>query len=618
MKRLAVGFAILLAVLFSLTQRSPALADTERIFSRYDIEIALNENGTADVTMYVDLDFTKSRGRGPVFTFINQMQLPDSNKYRILTYSNFRITSPTGANTTIHYGQGDATLTYQIGDENTFYSDVQSYVIKYSVRGLISPSNAQSGLDEVNWNAIGNQGDMTIVQPRVTITDGPATILRAECFYGTNFATKTESTLTGAQATCGTATLQPGQGLQVVFGYPAGTFNYTPEYGEYWSLAQVLAVTPLHTGGAAALLLVGVSLFGWARRRFGSDHIYLGQTPGNIPPNMHAVPTGPGSYDRVPIQFTPPREVRVGEASVLQHGGSADTGFDTTALSATLVDLAVRGYYVISSVADKDWSLTRTDKPFQGYQYESALMQVFRQDRAGFTRSLKAELQRKSSFQKIRGVGQLLNTQVVRKRHWFRGTPGATKSLFALLSIAVAGVGVLAILSARATGVGMWGAALVLIGLFGLFNAAKVSNRTALGSAVNAQLDGFKEYLNTAEADQIKWEDGQDIFSEYLPWAIIFGCVERWTAVFATLAAQGAYTITPYWYYGYGTYGRGSFNNFSEGLVAMSGSLQNMISSASEYAHSGQSAAMSGGSGFSFGGSGGGGGGFGGGGSSSW
>ena len=51
---------------------------------------------------------------------------------------------------------------------------------------------------------------------------------------------------------------------------------------------------------------------------------------------------------------------------------------------------------------------------------------------------------------------------------------------------------------------------------------------------------GFRRYLETAEADQIRFEEGQDLFSRYLPYAIIFGVAERWAKVFDDLAKSGA------------------------------------------------------------------------------
>ena len=64
--------------------------------------------------------------------------------------------------------------------------------------------------------------------------------------------------------------------------------------------------------------------------------------------------------------------------------------------------------------------------------------------------------------------------------------------------------------------------------------------RTAEGSAVLAQSEGFKQYLETAEADQIRFEEAQDVFSRYLPYAIVFGVADRWAAAFEEVAEAAA------------------------------------------------------------------------------
>ena len=63
--------------------------------------------------------------------------------------------------------------------------------------------------------------------------------------------------------------------------------------------------------------------------------------------------------------------------------------------------------------------------------------------------------------------------------------------------------------------------------------------RNAAGRAVTDQLIGFRTYLATAEADQLKFEEGEDIFSKYLPWAIAFELADRWQRVCAQLVAAG-------------------------------------------------------------------------------
>ena len=87
----------------------------------------------------------------------------------------------------------------------------------------------------------------------------------------------------------------------------------------------------------------------------------------------------------------------------------------------------------------------------------------------------------------------------------------------------------------------------------------KRGQRTAEGRAVCDQVEGFRTYLATAEADQLKFEEGEDIFSKYLPWAIIFELADRWAKICGDLMAMGRLpTRVPYWYVG--NYQMAAFN----------------------------------------------------------
>jgi len=75
--------------------------------------------------------------------------------------------------------------------------------------------------------------------------------------------------------------------------------------------------------------------------------------------------------------------------------------------------------------------------------------------------------------------------------------------------------------------------------------------RSALGRAYADQVEGFRTYIATAEADQLKFEEGQDIFSQYLPWAVVFGLTDRWVKICARLVELGRLSSEPpTWYYG--------------------------------------------------------------------
>ncbi|MEO7588636.1 MAG: DUF2207 domain-containing protein [Arachnia sp.] len=58
-------------------------------------------------------------------------------------------------------------------------------------------------------------------------------------------------------------------------------------------------------------------------------------------------------------------------------------------------------------------------------------------------------------------------------------------------------------------------------------------------TALRDQVEGFRHYIATAEANQLDFEAGQDIYRRYLPWAVLFGLTERWTRVCQELAASG-------------------------------------------------------------------------------
>lgn len=60
--------------------------------------------------------------------------------------------------------------------------------------------------------------------------------------------------------------------------------------------------------------------------------------------------------------------------------------------------------------------------------------------------------------------------------------------------------------------------------------------RPAEGTAAYFRTMGFKRYIDTAEANQIKVEDAAGIFSRYLPWAIAFNAADHWTGVFKDVA----------------------------------------------------------------------------------
>ena len=63
-----------------------------------------------------------------------------------------------------------------------------------------------------------------------------------------------------------------------------------------------------------------------------------------------------------------------------------------------------------------------------------------------------------------------------------------------------------------------------------LLSSAKLGRE---GNDFIVQAKGFRDYIRTAEANQLRFEEGADIFSRYLPYAIVFHATEKWARAFA-------------------------------------------------------------------------------------
>ncbi|MFD1506363.1 DUF2207 domain-containing protein [Georgenia yuyongxinii] len=135
---------------------------------------------------------------------------------------------------------------------------------------------------------------------------------------------------------------------------------------------------------------------------------------------------------------------------------------------------------------------------------------------------------------------------------------------------------------------------------------AKAANGpSAPGRALYDQARGFRRYVATAEAEQVRFEEGIDVFSRYLPYAMVFGEAERWGEVFAQLAGQGQ-AAPPSWYVGSHLRDGTSGSSFAQSLGSFATASSSTLSSTP--GSSGSSGSRGGGGGFSGGGGGGGGG----------
>lgn len=90
---------------------------------------------------------------------------------------------------------------------------------------------------------------------------------------------------------------------------------------------------------------------------------------------------------------------------------------------------------------------------------------------------------------------------------------------------------------------GEWVIAAAAMGAFAAgFFARRMRIRTPLapaGTALRDQIEGFRTYIATAEANQLNVEAEADVYRRYLPWAVLFDLIEHWSKVCQELADAG-------------------------------------------------------------------------------
>src|SRR5207245_8128398 len=121
-------------------------------------------------------------------------------------------------------------------------------------------------------------------------------------------------------------------------------------------------------------------------------------------------------------------------------------------------------------------------------------------------------------------------------------------------------------------GWGLVGIAFILAAIVLLATHRILSTRTAAGRDVMHHALGFRLYMTTAEKYRQQFAEKAEIFTQLLPYAIVFGCVARWSKAF-----EGIDTSTSNsWYVGNAPF-QAAF--LSSSLESMNSSLSNAIAS---------------------------------------
>jgi uncharacterized membrane protein YgcG len=589
-----------------LARPLPAAAASGDQIDSFTINYNVATSGVVKVEETIVYRFGSSSGRHGIERYFVTREPYDETQDAVYDVANISVTSPDDVATQFSTrtdeakGGREEQLRLRIGDPNeTISAPTATYVISYDLMGAMRTFN---DYDEFYWDATGLDWQAAIKSVKITAAV-PGGAQDVSCFSGAAQSTQTcEASMSRGKATFSASNLAEGEGVTIGVKIKSGLVadnapHLEPDGSKLPSSQKVL----IGAAGFAGLgITVGSPIVGvmWWRKN-GRDRRYAGLAPGTVPlPGQTAEVVASDPDLPIPVAFSPP-PIPVAEAGLLLDGQ-----VDARETAATIIDLAVHGALRVESSGDNDFRVTLHDPRLATAPHEMVLLTaLFDGEPPGAARDLSSRGSLLSAHQQMQAS---VRNQVA-ARDWFTKVPSSAAAhgigfggiVFAVIAAFTLGAWVLWILVPLLP---------VIITVLIIRAKLRRGQRTAEGRAMCDQVEGFKTYLATAEADQLRFEEGEDIFSKYLPWAIAFELADRWAKVCADLVAMGRLPdVTPYWYIG--NYHLGAFNTAF---------ITSSLTSAATPVPSSGSGGTGFGGGSSFGGGGFSGGGGGGGGGGSW
>lgn len=436
--------------------------------------------------------------------------------------------------------------------------------------------------DELYWNVTGNEWEVPIERAvaRIVLPEG-ASEKRASAFTGAWGATGNDATITEIDEGYffETDDLAFREGMTVVVGWAPGLVTRPTAVDKGFLLLR--ANWPLFVPFLSFVLMWRL----WVAR---------GKDPKRRP---------------IAPRYEPPEGFTPGTSGTL-----VDNTVDMRDITATLVDLAVRGYLRIEEeeqgrleriFSSNDYRFVRLDKdrsPLERHEVR-LLDGLFDGKKSVTTDDLENSFYRVIPKIKNAIFEQLVEDGCYAKRPdkvqggYIGGgiALGVVSTGFFLFLSSIAGAAPLAAI------IGGIGTGLPVV-LFGLFMPA----RTVRGARMMEEILGFEEFLERVDSDRFRrMIKGPEQFEAYLPFAMALKVDKQWAKAFEAMYAEAA-TRNTGWYVG-----RNGPSSFSpSNLVSNLSSVSDRTSSAMASApRSSSSSSGFGGGGFSGGGGGGGGGG---------
>ena len=589
MKRLIawLPFVVLTICLFAGSAGGSAQAQDEGwVIRSFDVRYELQVDGSFNVREDIAVDFGALERHGIFRDMPVEYHYDDKNN-RLIDVSEVSVTDGSAA---IPFETSDSrpNMRIKIGDPDRVVSGPQRYLISYTVHGGLNPF---ADHDELFWNVTGNDWPVPVERASATVVGPGPGVERVTCFQG----------LTGSTAPCAssldatspsfrtTEAMEPGGGLTIVVGLRKGLImvgaprlvraneDTLDKIGNYFEVKWWTATLALVAGLVGLAALARLWWVAGRDRWFGNMYYIREDPPEETKPLF--------ARETIVVEYQPPDARRGRQLRPAEIGLLMDERADTLDVSATIVDLAVRGHLQIKELPkggifglfkSQDYGLVRLNEPPSGHSLDGLLPYESKLKDALFEGGTSVKLSDlKNKFHEdLAEVKSNLYEGAVGDLKLFPQNPDKVRTIYRVAGAVIAGAGAaIAYFFGQWFGAGLVGIPIAVCGGVLFLLAHLMPRRTAPGRVLYRRCLGFRLYMTTAEKDRQAFAERSNLFEEYLPYAIVYGCVKKWAKAFEGLGLEKRASD---WYVGGNAF---AATQFAESVGDFSSSISGVMAS---------------------------------------
>lgn len=537
-------------------------------------EVVVNTDSSLTITETILADCGEAVGKHGVFRV-----LPIVNKTKdgnfITSVELISITDAKGNHLKYQESRERDTVTYKIGDPKKTVQGENTYIIKYKLKGVIR--NLNETQDELYFDILGSFWDLEIdsYQANIIFPQGITNSNSEAYLYSGNLDSRVNSLATYKWKSendleiLSTKMISENQGITISVTFPSNILTlYKPSVAEK-AAYNVSHYVPMTISSQnfwwqviLTLVLIFLAFFMWYK--YGRD---------------------PKSNRPIVAEFEAPENMTPLEISLILK----ETGGHNKAITATIINLAVKGYLKIEKLEKKifflgdDYKLIKTDKKTEDlYKYEEVVLSAL------FKRGDEVKLSSlKNKFATdIRGLSSNISSDLKER--------GLIDKKGIWWQIVMISLGFLLIIIS-------FGGLIMLAGIAFIIFGAFMRRLTPEGSEMKRKIKGFKLYLETAEKYRARFYEKENMLELILPYAILFDLTGKWLKKMRDIYGED-YFKNHHLTFMTGALVLSDFSNFETAISDISRSVSSHVASSSS--------GSAGGGGVGGGGGGGGGGGW--------